>query len=253
MLSISDTITFNQKWALSLHLRKSLWSESGTVEGWERGNFYSQISWWPDPNSLDIKWEADSDLDALMIEFNLKYNLFTYSGFSMSAGLGYVRKQLNFDTDNMYYYTPSIDAFLGSYSGAVAVPRMLRQFSFTYDIPYMEIVSEYQLNNCIGFSVNVGWAPYITSENTSTPMPIDDSFYGYQYSDGTSDGNAIMVSVEGEYNFYENWAMMLKTEYIKTDTSGIESRYYSGLWAFDIDQDVETEEMYISLEAAYMF
>jgi len=130
---------------------------------------------------------------------------------------------------------------------------MLRQFSFTYDIPYLEIISEYQLNDRIGFSANIGYAPYITSENSSTPMPIDDSFDGYLHSDGKSDGNAIMVAVGGEYNFYENWAMNLKTEYVKTDTSGSESRYFSGLWYLDIDQDVESEEIYISLEAAYEF
>lgn len=256
MLSISDTITFNQKWEARLGLKKSLggvWRETGTAEAWERGIFYSQISWWPDPNSLDIKWEADSELDALSIELNVRYKILTYSGFSLSAGLGYIREQLNFDVDDMVYYTPALDDFLGVDSGAQPVPRMLRQFSFTYDIPYLEIITAYKLNDRIGFSANIGYAPYITNENTSTPMPIDDSFDGYLHSDGKSDGNAIMVAVEGEYHFYENWAMNLKTEYVKTDTSGSESRYFSGLWYLDIDQDVESEEIYISLEAAYEF
>lgn len=256
MLSISDTITFNQKWEARLSLKKSLggvWRETGTAEAWERGIFYSQISWWPDPNSLDIKWEADSELDALSIELNVRYKILTYSGFSLSAGLGYIREQLNFDVDDMVYYTPALDDFLGVDSGAQPVPRMLRQFSFTYDIPYLEIITAYKLNDRIGFSANIGYAPYITNENTSTPMPIDDSFDGYLHSDGKSDGNAIMVAVEGEYHFYENWAMNLKTEYVKTDTSGSESRYFSGLWYLDIDQDVESEEIYISLEAAYEF
>ncbi len=253
VLSIKDTIKFSRKWEVSLCVKKNLGIESGTAKGYERGIYYSQISWWPDRDSLDIKWEADSELDLLMFELDLKYRLYSISGFTFSTGLGYIQKHLNFNVDKMYYYTPALDDFLGSTSLATAIPRMLRQYSFIYDIPYAEIMAEYQLNDFVGFSVNIGYAPYITIENDASPMPIDDSFDGYVNNNGNADGNAIMLSVEGEYIFYKNWIMNLKAEYIKTETSGSENRYYSGLWVYEIKQEIESEEIYIFVEAAYEF
>ena len=253
MLSISDTITFSRKWEASLCLKKSFLDDTGTAEAWERGIYYSQITWWPDPNSLDIKWEADSELDALFIELDVTYNILNHGGLSLSAGIGYILKKFEFDVDNMVYYTPSLDDFLGVDSGAQPVPRMLRQFSFTYEIPYVEIITSYRVNETIGISAGFGYAPRVFGEHTSSPMPIDDSFNGYLDSDGTSDGNAIMVAVEGDYKFYEHWVATLKADYMKTDTNGSESRYYSGLWALDVENDMESEEIYIALEVAYVF
>jgi len=253
MLSISDTITFSRKWEASLCLSKSLLDETGTAEAWERGIYYSQITWWPDPHSLDIKWDADSGLDALFIELNVTYDILSHRGLSLSAGLGYILKKFEFDVDNMVYYTPSLDDFLGVNSGAQPVPRMLRQFSFTYEIPYVELITSYQVNEALGISAGFGYAPRVFGAHTSTPMPIDDSFNGYFDSDGTSDGNAVMVAVEGDYEFYEHWVARLKADYMKTDTNGSESRYFSGLWALDVENDMESEEIYISLEIAYVF
>jgi len=253
VLSIKDTLKFTRKWEVSLCMKKSLGIESGTAKGHERGILYTQVSWWPDPDSLDIKWEADSELDLLMVGIDLKYRLYNTSGFTFSTGLGYIQKHLNFTVDEMYYYTPSIDDFLGTPSAATAIPMMLRQYSYIYDIPYAEIMAEYQLNSFIRFSANIGYSPYLTIENDASPMPIDDSFDGYFNNNGDADGNAIMLSVEGEYIFYKNWIMNFNAEYIKTDTSGTEDRYYSGLWVFDIEQEVESEEIYILVEVVYEF
>jgi len=250
---IKDTIKFDRKWEVSLSVKKNLGKESDTGKGDERGLLYFHVYWWPDPDSLDIKWEADSELDLLMVEVDLKYRLYSKSGFSLSTRLGYIQKHLNFNVDSMYYYTPSIDGFNGSPSPATAIPRMLRQYSFIYDIPYAEIVTAYQLNNRIKFSASIGYAPYITIENDAGPMPIPYSPDSYLNNNGNADGNAIMLSAEGEYIFYKNWIMSLKAEYIKTETSGNENRYYSGLWFYDFKQEVESEEIYIFVEAAYEF
>ena len=194
------------------------------------------------PDQLDIYSESDAELDALIIDINLRYRFFEKSVLSFNAGIGYLHQQFNYDVYDLDQWYPS-----GVYgTGHDYVSGKVLAYEVSYSIPYMEIGAQFKIKD-ISVETTFGYSPFVNAHDE------DNHLLRYKLNKGHCRGDAMFVSFKGEYNFLNNWFLTLGLEYMKIETEGASNAYFYGIYDHTIDEEIFSEQKVVAFTMGYVF
>ena len=247
MASLGGSVQFVEKWKVSVGLKKNITSDAGTMKDSDWGSNYDEISWWSDPDSLDIYSESDAELDAEIADINLRYKFFKKAGWSLSGGLGYIYQNFEYDIYDLDQWYPSLNEYYGYDIGHDRVSGKVLEYEVTYSIPYMEIGTQFTFKNKFSLEASLGYSPIVNVEDE------DHHIVRSMVSKGDCDGAALLWSLEGRYDITKNWFLTLGLDIKRIETDGkllfVEGEYEN----HKIEQKIESNQVYTALTAGYAF
>ncbi|MFX0203096.1 MAG: omptin family outer membrane protease [Candidatus Hodarchaeota archaeon] len=247
MVSVGGSIEFAEKWKVSVGVKKNVTSDAGKVKDSDWGIWYYEISWWTDPDSLDIYSESNADPDALIMEVKLLYRFYEKSNWSFIGGLGYIRQNFNYEVSNLDQWYPSLNDYYGYDIGHDYVSGKVLTYDVTYSIPYIEVATKLKVKRKFSVEASLGYSPFVDAEDE------DNHILRSKVSKGDCDGNAILLSLEGRYDFLKHWFLTLQLDYMTIDTDGKQRQYTEGEWTATIDQEIESEQTFAAFALGYEF
>lgn len=250
MVSAKASMEFAGKWKLSLGAKKNISSDAGKMKD----------SDWLIPNSLDIYSESDADLDALILDVNLRYKFYeSFHGdisvnerdtinrnikWSFFSGLGYIHQNFDYEIKNLDQWYPSSPETPHDY-----VSGLVLTYEVTYDIPYIEIGTQFKYKESFSIEISLGGSPFVHVEDEDHHIlrsKVNKTNYKWNRQ-------AILFSLEGRYNFSNNWFMTLGFDYTKISAEGRSEAYFEGVYDHSIDDEIESEQAFTSLMVGYSF
>lgn len=241
MLSVGGSLEFAEKWKLSANVKKNINSDAGKMKDSDWGIFFD------DPDSLDIYSESDADLEALITDINLRYRFYKKSNWSFIAGLGYLRQNFDYEISNLDQWYPSLNDYYGYDIGHDYVSGKVLEYEVTYNIPYMEIGTQFKIKDKFRLEASLGYSPLVNVTDE------DNHILRSKISEGDCDGDAILLSLEGRYDFLTHWFLTLQLDYMMIETDGKQKQYTYGEWTATIDQEIESEQIFAALAVGYAF
>ena len=235
MISLSGSIEITKKLFMSAGVKKNVTDDSGKM----KDSDWMTLS---NPDQLDIYSESDAELDALIIDVNLRYRFFEKPGWSFSAGFGYLYQNFDYECSLIRQWSPSgLSGYDYTGSGEVGLT-----YEVKYSIPYMEIGAQFKTKD---FSVEttLGYSPFVTAKDE------DHHILRSKVNKGDCDGDAIFFSLKGQYDFFNNWFLTLGLEYTKIETEGESDAYFYGVYDHTIDEEIFSEQKVIALTVGYVF
>lgn len=241
MLSVGGSLEFAEKWKVSANVKKNITSDAGTMKDSDWGVFFD------DPDSLDIYSESDADLEALITDINLRYRFYKKSNWSFIAGLGYLRQNFDYEISNLDQWYPSLNNYYSYDIGHDYVSGKVLEYEVTYNIPYIEIGTQFKIKDKFCVEASLGYSPLVNVTDE------DNHLLRSKVSEGDCDGDAILLSLEGRYDFLTHWFLTLQLDYMTIDTDGKQKQYTYGEWTATIDQEIESEQIFAALAVGYAF
>ncbi|MEA3436139.1 MAG: omptin family outer membrane protease [Thermodesulfobacteriota bacterium] len=235
MISMSCSIEITPDLFWSAGVKKNVTDDSGKMEDsdWMTSS---------NPNQLDIYSESDAELDATIIDFNLRYRFFKKSGWSFNAGFGYLYQQFDYDIYDLDQWYPS-----GIYgTGHDYVSGKVLTYEVSYSIPYIEIGAQFKIKD-ISVETTLGYSPFVNV------IDEDHHILRSKVNEGHCRGDARFLSFKGEYAFLNNWFLTLALEYMKIETEGESSAYFYGMYDHTIDEEIFSEQKVITFAVGYVF
>lgn len=246
MISVGGSVELLEKWKLGLGVKKNITDDAGKMEDSDWGINYYEISWWTDPDSLDIYSESDAELDALIMDINLRYKFYEKSSYSFIAGLGYIRQNFDYEISNLDQWYPSCNEYYGYDIEHLRVSGRVLTYEVTYSIPYMEIGIR-ETEDKLSVEASIGYSPFVNVKDE------DHHLLRSMVSYGDCDGDAVLFSLEVRYDFPKNWFLTLGLDYMKIETDGKSKTYVKGAYDYTIDQRIESEQTFIAFAVGYAF
>ncbi len=266
-----------ERWSLSAGLKKNINKDAGEMKDSDWGvPFWDDTGpegpgWyvWVDSNDnylLDIYSNSQTDLDALEMDINLRYQIFKnsfnskfgdkseHSEWISLIGLGYIRSDFSFESRLIRQWSPSgLDGYDFTGNGEVGLT-----YDVTYSIPYVELVVMEVKNNAT-VEISIGYSPLVKAKDKDvhllrTPGPI--------YADGDCDGDAFLFSLKGYYNFINHWFLSFQYDYKTIKTSGTQANYINAgslngiAWNAEnwvTDEEITSQQNYFALSVGYKF
>lgn len=241
MLLVEGGVEFAEKWKVIASVKKNITSDAGKMKDSDWGVLFD------DPNSLDIYSESDADLEALTTDINLRYRFYKKSNWSFIAGLGYLRQNFDYEISKLDQWYPSLNDYYGYDIGHDYVSGMTLKYEVTYSIPYMEIGTQLKIKDKFCVEVSLGYSPIVNVTDE------DIHILRSMVLEGDCDGDAILLSLEGRYDFLTHWFLTLQLNYMTIDTDGEQKQYTDGEWTATIDQEIESEQIFTALAVGYAF
>ena len=78
MVSVEGSKEFAEKWKVSVGVKKNITSDAGKMKDSDWGAWYLEGYAWAEKDTLDIYSESDAELDALIMDINLRYRFWTH-------------------------------------------------------------------------------------------------------------------------------------------------------------------------------
>ena len=196
MASAEGSIGFAERWKVSAGVKKNITDDAGKMKDSDWGVPFedppgSDSWWWYGPDSLDIYSESDADLDALILDINLRYMV--HGGFFV--GLGYIHQNFDYECSLIKQWSPSgLSGYDYTGTGDVGLT-----YEITYNIPYIEIVFMGKATDNLYVEVSLGYSPIVDAEDE------DHHLLRSKVNKSDCDGDAILLSLEGRYDLPKNW------------------------------------------------
>ncbi len=244
MVSLEGSIGFAERWKVSAGVKKNITDDAGKMKDSDWGVPFedppgSDSWWWYGPDSLDIYSESDADLDALILDINLRYMV--HRGFFV--GLGYIHQNFDYECSLIKQWSPSgLSGYDYTGTGDVGLT-----YEVTYNIPYIEIVFMGKATDTFTVEMSLGYSPIVDVEDE------DHHLLRSKVNKGDCDGDAILLSLEGRYDLPKNWFLTLGVDYTKIDADGTSKAYFSGVYDHTIDLEIESEQISYALNIGYAF
>ncbi len=251
MASVGGSIEFAEKWKVNASVKKNINSDAGKMEDSDWGIWYldSELPHMPgySPDSLDIYSESDADLDALIMNINLLYKFYEKSNWSFSAGLGYIHQNFDYEVSNLVQWYPSYYDYFGVDLGHDYVNGVVLTYEVIYSIPYIELATEFKIKDKFSVGASIGYSPFVNVKDE------DNLILRSKISKGDCDGNAILLSLDGQYNLTESWFLTLLFNYTTVDADGKSKSYFDGEYSHTIDQKIESKQILTTFAVGYAF
>jgi outer membrane protease len=250
MISVEGSIEFAEKWKISVGLKKNITDDAGKMKDSDWGVPFedppgSESWWWYGPNSLDIYSESDADLDALIVDINLRYRFYEKSNWSFITGLGYLRQNFDYACRLIEQWSPSgLSGYDYNGTGEVGLA-----YEVTYNIPYMQIGAQLKIKDKFRFEAILGYSPIVNVEDKDSHLLRDPPIF----AKGDCDGDAILFSFTGRYDFLKNWFLTTEFGQAQIDTEGTQKNYINGEWVWTTDETIKSEQIYYALTVGYEF
>lgn len=244
MASLKGSIGFAKRWKVSASAKKNITDDAGKMKDSDWGVPFEDPPgsgdwWWYGPKSLDVYSESDAELDALILDINLRYMFFK----RFFVGLGYIHQNFDYECSLIRQWSPSgLSGY--DYTGTGGVDLT---YEVTYSIPYFEVVYMGKASDNITVELSLGYSPIVNVEDE------DQHLLRSKVNKGDCDGTAILCSLEGRYDFTKNWFMTLGLDYKNIETDGKSEASFFGVYDHTIDLEIESKQVYAALMAGYAF
>lgn len=248
MVSIAGSVEFKKRFIVSTGLKTNITDDAGKMKDSDWGVPFenppgSGSWWWYGPDSLDIYSESDAELDALIIDINLRYRFFEKSGWSFSAGFGYLYQNFDYETRLNRQWSPSgLSGYDYTGTGEVTLT-----YEVDYSILFAEIGAQFKIKDKLSIEASLGYSPFVYAKDE------DHHLLRSMVSKGDCNGDAILFSLKGQYDFLKRWFLRLGFEYMKIETEGESDTYVYGVYDHTIDQEIFSDQSVIALDVGFIF
>ena len=245
MASIEGSIGFADRWKVSASVKKNITDDAGRMKDSDWGVTFEDPPgsdtwwWWYGPKSLDIYSVSYAELDALILDINLRYMFFK----RFFVGLGYIHQNFDYECSLIRQWSPSgLSGY--DYTGTGGVDL---KYEVTYSIPYFEVVFMGKATDNFTVELSLGYSPIVNVEDE------DQHLLRSKVNEGDCDGTALLCSLEGRYDFTKNWFITLALDYRNIKTDGRSEASFFGVYDHTIDSKIESKQVYTALMAGYAF
>ncbi len=247
MASVNATAEIRNKWILSLEARKNITDDAGKMEDSDWGTYYLDGCWSCSAGSLDIYSESDAQLDAFIMDINVRYRFYRGPRWSFFAGLGNRYEKYTFDVSNLEQWYPSSQAYLGYETSPLIVDGLVLKYDITYIIPYAEVGASIRPGSRFIMDARWGFSPYVRVEDKDNHILRD------KVSDGDLTGFSGLLSLEGRYHYTKHLFSTLSISYRHVFAEGTQKQFFRGEPYAEIDQEIESHQGLLFLMAGYLF
>ncbi|HON62625.1 MAG TPA: omptin family outer membrane protease [Deltaproteobacteria bacterium] len=261
------------RWALSGGVRVNIDDKAGNMRDYDWGiPFWDEdgdegpgwyVYEWTDGEhtwyALDIESKSKTEVNALIWEAKIDYELFTHhyrSPYDTSDrgtvrgyfGLGYEHRAFEYECRLIRQWSPSgIPGYDYTGDGAVGIT-----YDVSYSIPYAEFTLAGSSQR-LGIALSAGFSPFVTVRDEDvhllrTPGPI--------YAEGKCTGNALKARADIRYDITSRWSVGVLMDYLFIRTSGEQDNVvYAGTdgEAFWGDEFWTTDEKITARQALFTF
>ena len=250
MLYLGGSIEFADRWKASLNIQTNITDDPGNMKDSDWGVPFeyppgSGWWWWHGPKSLDIFSTSDTELEAMIWDINLGYTIYKAPKFSLIVGGGYLHQNFDFKCRLIRQYSPSgLSGY--DYVGDGSVGLI---YEITYDIPYLEVGIQSNVNNKFSVEASLGYSPIVNAEDEDRHLARVPP----RIAKGDFDGDAILFSLDGRYDFSKNWFLTFGLDRITIETDGRSKTYIQGRWSHTIDQKTKSTQTSAMFTVGYAF
>ena len=198
----------------------------------------------------DIYSESDIKLDALIIDLNMSYSLFSSKHLSFKPSIGYKHQGFRFVVSNVSQtgYGPYSSDF------TVYVPGEALHYRIRYEFIYGGLDTEFLIGKDLRFLLK-GGAGYVYAKDR------DDHILRYKLATASADGAGGFLSICGDYNIFKGLHLKVGGEYLRFHTRGTQHQYFyrpnpdcpTGSCDAYISDRIDSEQWNISLILSYEF
>ena len=109
--------------------------------------------------------------------------------------------------------------------------------------------------NKFSLEASLGYSPIVNVEDEDTHLLREhpDTHRRPKVNEGDCDGQAILLSLEGRYDFLKHQFLTLQVDYTKIDTDGTSDASFGGVYDHTIDLEIESKQVYTAITAGYAF
>jgi outer membrane protease len=247
MFSVRENMQFAEKWKVSAGVKSNITKDAGKMKDSDWGVYFLQGYAWAEKDTLDIYSKSDAELDAFIWDINLGYRFYEKSNWSLITGLGYIRQKFDYEISDLNQWYPSDSYYFGVDSPHDYVRGKVLKYEVTYSIPYVEIGTQLEIRDKFSVEASLGYCPIVNVNDE------DHHLLRSKVNKGDCDGDAILFSVEGRYDFPNNWFLTLQLDYTKIDANGESKAYFGGVYDHTIDLEIESRQVYTILVVGYVF
>lgn len=231
-------------WSVDLSILKNLTEDTGKTKDSDWLTY--------SPTFETVKWsyaEADTDMDALLIDISGKYYIFKGGHTSLGLIGGYRYQNLSFDISNA-----SMESPVGWFPRE-DLPGKVSTYEITYSLPYGGLA--FDLKASEQFSLNLK-----TLYGKAYAKDEDDHILRTKRSTSDADGKFYLLRADGNITVRKNLSIIVALEYLKIDVDGVQTQTWYGTTAGEppagttignIDYWAKTEQTYIYAGIRYIF
>jgi hypothetical protein len=246
MFSVTGAVQFAEKWRVSAGVKSNITEDAGEMKDSDWGYYFLRGDAWAEKDTLDIYSKSDAELNAFIWDINLGYNFYEKSNWSFIAGLGYIRQKFDYEIRDLDQWYPSDSYYFGVDSPHDYVSGKVLEYEVTYSIPYVEIGAQLNVKDKFSVEASLGYSPIISVDDE------DQHLLRSKVNKGDCDGAAILVSLEGRYDFLNNWFLTLQFDYTKIDADGESKAYFYDVYDHTIDLEIESRQIHTMLVLGYI-
>ena len=247
MVSVEGSKEFADKWKVSVSVEKNITSDAGKMKDSDWGFWYLDGYSWAEKGTLDIYSESDAELDALIMDINLRYRFYEKSNWAFIAGLGYIRQNFDYAVSNLDQWYPSSNYYLGVDLPHDYASGKILTYEITYSIPYIEIGIQRSFKDKFSVEASLGYSSIVDAEDE------DVHILRAMVSEADCDGDAILLFLKVRYDSSKNWFVMAEFDYTKIEVDGKSITYVGGEYSNTIDQEINSKQIFAVLSVGYAF
>ncbi len=160
----------------------------------------------------------------------------------INSGIGYLYQKFDYECSLIRQWSPSgLSGYDYTGSGEVGLT-----YEVKYSIPYAEIGAQFKIKD-LSVETTLGYSPFVNAKDE------DHHILRSKVNKGDCDGDAILFSLKGQYDFLNNWFLTLGLEYTKIETEGESDAYFYGVYDHTIDEEIFSEQKVIAFTVGYVF
>ncbi len=247
MASFGVGIEFAGRLVAGIDVQKSISNAAGKMKDSDWGVYWLEGEPWADQNTLDIYSESHADLEAWMIDLNLMYRIWEKPNWSFLAGVGYLYQNFDYETRNLDQWYPSSTSYFG-----VDFPHDFFEgtgvtYEVSYGIPYVGVEAEVRPHQKASISASIAYSPNVSVEDE------DNHVLRGIIAQGNLDGEAIMCSFEGRYDFCRDWFFTLQLSYTRIQTDGDRTNFIDRVRVWTIDEETRSNQYFAGFSIGHSF
>jgi outer membrane protease len=247
MVSVEGSKEFAEKWKVSVGVKKNITGDAGKMKDSDWGAYFLDGYAWAEKDTLDIYSESDAELDALIMDINLRYRFYEKPSWAFFAGLGYIHQNFDYEISNLNQWYPSSTYYFGADLPHDFVSGKVLTYEITYSIPYIEIGLQGAFKKNFSVETSIGYSPIVDAEDEDVHILRD------RVSEADCEGDAILFSLRARFDFSKNWLVMAEFDYTKIEVDGTSKTYDRGAYSHTIDQEITSEQFFGGFSVGYAF
>jgi len=247
MVSVEASKEFAKKWKVSVGAKKNITSDAGKMKDSDWGAYFLEGYAWAQKDTLDIYSESDGELDALIMDINLRYRFYEKTNWAFIVGIGYIRQNFDYAISNLNQWYPSSNYYFGVDLPHTLASGKIMTYEITYSIPYIEIGVQGSFKDEFSVEASFGYSSLVDAQDE------DVHILRAKVAEGHCDGDAILLSLRARFDFSKNWFLLAEFDHTKIDTDGWQEQYIDGVRIGRIDQEITSEQILACFSIGYTF